>query len=152
MKAYRFRLETLLKLRARETEQKAELYAEAMNIRISCQTKLNSARDHYHDLREAVINCRNNNLVGVAQTSFLLEIEDAANIIRQLSQSCDQALKNEEKMRNEFIQARQEEETLKKLRQKGYEKYRREFYKQEDKLRDSLTAARMNSALRSAML
>ena len=141
MRAFNFRLQTLLNLREMAREEALSAYANAIRQRELNEEKLADCNSCLDELRGAVAACRTKNFSGAEQANFQKAVNLAKERLLQQRNKVNRAKRIEEKARTSYLKADGDEKSLtnlKERRQKDHFQF--ELKKEERELEDVIGA------------
>lgn len=142
MKGYRFTLQALLTLRARQEQAAQEVYAQALAVRQQALQRLGEAQ---HECQAAQLLSRERTAAG-APAAHLAQIREYCRAMDELRQRCTELLEQAQRAAglrlDKLIEARRAREVVEKSQQRQRERYDRELTREEQKLLDELATQR----------
>ena len=141
MRAFHFRLQTLLNLREMAREEALSVYAQAIRQRELEQMELIACNRRLKELREEIGFRRKEGFTGAEQATFLRAVNLSRDRLRRQHVKANQAKRAEEKARSAFVEADGNEKSLARLKdRKEEEHFRFELKKEERELEDVIGA------------
>ena len=141
MRAFHFRLQTLLNLREIAREEALSAYAETIRRRELEEEKLIACNRHLEELREEVGVRRKEGFTGAEQATFLRAVNLSKDRLRRQRAKVNQAKRTEKKARSVFMEADGDERSLTRLKERREEEhFRFELKKEERELEDVIGA------------
>ena len=119
MKPFLFRLDSILKLRAREEAQAQELFDQSMNARFRAEHELNEARAELDRCEQAITEKRASRASGNDHVIFLNAAQLQRENCERLAVRFETARKEMEKHRQLFQTARRRHEAMLRLRERN---------------------------------
>lgn len=141
MKAFRFRLQTLLNLREMAREEALSAYAKAIRERELNEEKLVQFNSRLNELREAVSANRARTFTGAEQANFQQAVNLAKECLLRQRNKVNRAKRVEEKARSAYLEADGSEKSLANLKARRQEDhFQFELKKEEHELEDVIGA------------
>ncbi len=142
MKGYRFTLQALLTLRARQEQAAQEIYAQALAVRHQAVIRLQEAQ---HECQAAQLLSRERTATG-APAAQLAQIGEYCRAMDERRERCTETLDQAQLVATQrlekLIAARRAREVVDKFQKRQREKYDRELTREEQKLLDELATQR----------
>jgi len=149
MKRFHFRLNSVLLLRKRRLNEAEEQYSKAIAARRRIDAKIEDGQTQMEAMNAAVVSMWSDQaFVANQQESFLTGIKWAQTRIQEMENKRQQALAEEHRLRNAYIEANREYELLEKLRKTREEEHFYNEMQKEQAIIDDIFNAR-KTALRS---
>ena len=137
MKAFKFRLETLLQLREISKDRALSKYAHAINFRQNKEKELQESELHLEELQFQISENRKMSFTGSKQEAFDLSIKHAKEQIIDANKNLQQSLQAEEAKKGIYLKSNSEYKSLLRLKEKQFEEHvRSENLKEERELED----------------
>lgn len=141
MRAFHFRLQTLLNLREMAREEALSAYANAIRQRELNEEKLADCNSRLDELREAVAACRTKSFTGAEQANFQQAVNLAKERLLRQRNKVDRAKRVEKKARTSYVKVDGDEKSLTNLKARRQEDhFHFEFKKEERELEDVIGA------------
>jgi len=141
VRAFHFRLQTLLNLREMAREEALSTYANAIRQRELNEKRLTDCKSRLDELREAVAACRRESFTGAEQANFQQAVNLAKEHLLRQRNKLKRAKGVEEKARTSYVKADGEEKSLTNLKERRQEDhFQFELKKEERELEDVITA------------
>ena len=118
MKAFRFRLESLLHLRGLTREKCLKDYAEAISQRQSQEDRCEQISRRLNNIETSVATQRDQGISGHDQDTFLASIEHARNALTKQREVVVRSLAEEEKKKAIYLKADMAEKILLRLKER----------------------------------
>ncbi len=116
MKAFKFKLQTLLKLREASRERALLDYAKSIQERQQIEAKLNNAIAYVNSLENVVADKQKTNFRATDLTSLIGSIDDARSKVKSLSTDLSRQKTIEESRRKIFLTKNTDSESLQNLK------------------------------------
>ena len=137
MKAFRFRLESLLQLREISRDKALAQYAKAINFRQLKEGELRSRETNLKNLHSQISEKRQSSFTGSNQETFELSKRHANEQIIDANKHLQRSCKTEEAKKNIYLKADSSYKSLLRLKEKQFEEhFRSESLKEERDLED----------------
>ena len=137
MKAFKFRLETLLHLREISRDKALSQYAHAINLRQDKEKELRDSELRLVDLQFQISERRKNSFTGSKQEAFDLSVKHAKERILDANKNLQQSIQTEKAKKGIYLNSNSEYKSLLKLKEKQFEIHvRAETLKEERELED----------------
>lgn len=137
MKAFKFRLSTLLHLREIAKDKALSNYAQSIHARQDKEKDLHKSQKYLDSLHIQIGERRKNSFTGSKQESYDLSVHRAKEMILDANQNLQQALQTENAKKGIYLKADSEYKSLLKLKEKQYEEHLyTESLKEERELED----------------
>ena len=137
MKAFKFRLETLLHLREISREKALSQYAHAINLRQDKEKELRESELRLVELQFQISEKRKNSFTGSKQEAFDLSVKHAKERILDANKNLQQSIQTEKAKKGIYLNSNSEYKSLLKLKEKQFEIHvRNETLKEERELED----------------
>ena len=137
MKAFKFRLESLLQLREISKDRALSRYARAINFRQNKEKELQASELHLQELQFQISENRKISFTGSKQEAFDLSIKHAKEQIIDANKNLQQSLQAEEAKKGIYLKSNSEYKSLLRLKEKQFEEHvRSENLKEERELED----------------
>ena len=141
MRAFHFRLQTLLNLREMAREEALSTYANAIRQRELNEEKLADCNNSLDELREAVAARRTTSFTGAEQANFQQAVNLAKDRLLRQRNKVNRAKRVEEKTRTSYVKADGDEKSLTNLKARRQEDhFHFELKKEERELEDVIGA------------
>ena len=142
MKAFKFKLQTLLKLREASRERALLDYAKSIQERQQIEANLDKAIAHVDSLENFVGDKQKTNFRANDLTSLIGSIEDARNKVESLSTDLSQQKTIEESRRKIFLTKNTDSESLQNLKDRQTSEHIDLETKKEERELDDIIGAR----------
>jgi len=142
MKAFKFKLQTLLKLREASRERALLDYAKSIHERQQIEANLKKAIAHVYSLENFVGDKQKTNFRANDLTSLIGSIEDARNKVESLSTDLSQQKTIEESRRKIFLTKNTDSESLQNLKDRQTSEHIDLETKKEERELDDIIGAR----------
>ena len=137
MKAFKFRLETLLHLREISRDKALSQYAHAINLRQDKEKELRESELRLVELQFQISEKRKNSFTGSRQEAFDLSVKHAKERILDANKNLQQSIQTEKAKKGIYLNSNSEYKSLLKLKEKQFEIHvRNETLKEERELED----------------
>jgi len=137
MKAFKFRLETLLHLREISRDKALSQYAHAINLRQDKEKELRESELRLVELQFQISEKRKNSFTGSKQEAFDLSVKHAKERILDANKNLQQSIQTEKAKKGIYLNSNSEYKSLLKLKEKQFEIHvRNETLKEERELED----------------
>jgi len=137
MKAFRFRLETLLHLREISRDKALGHYAQSIRSRQEREKALQVCQSHLESLHAQIGERRKNSFTGSKQESFDLSVSHAKERILDANRNLQESIQTEQAKKGIYLKIDSEYKSLLKLKEKKYEEHvYSESLKEERELED----------------
>ena len=137
MKAFIFRLETLLHLREISRDKALSQYAHAINLRQDKEKELRESELRLVELQFQISEKRKNSFTGSKQEAFDLSVKHAKERILDANKNLQQSIQTEKAKKGIYLNSNSEYKSLLKLKEKQFEIHvRNETLKEERELED----------------
>ena len=137
MKAFKFRLETLLHLREISRDKALSQYAHAINLRQDKEKELRESELRLVELQFQISEKRKNSFTGSKQEAFDLSVKHAKERILDANKNLQHSIQTEKAKKGIYLNSNSEYKSLLKLKQKQFEiHFRTETLKEERELED----------------
>ena len=137
MKAFKFRLETLLHLREISRDKALTQYAHAINLRQDKEKELRESELRLVELQFQISEKRKNSFTGSKQEAFDLSVKHAKERILDANKNLQQSIQTEKAKKGIYLNSNSEYKSLLKLKEKQFEIHvRNETLKEERELED----------------
>lgn len=137
MKAFSFRLETLLHLREISRDKALVHYAQSIRSRQEREKALQICQSHLESLHTQIAERRKNSFTGSKQESFDLSVSHAKERILDANRNLQESLQTEQAKKGIYLKIDSEYKSLLKLKEKKYEEHvYSESLKEERELED----------------
>lgn len=137
MKAFKFRLETLLHLREISRDKALSQYAHAINLRQDKEKELRESELRLVELQFQISEKRKNSFTGSKQEAFDLSVKHAKERILDANKNLQQSIQTEKAKKGIYLNSNSEYKSLLKLKEKQFEIHvRNESLKEERELED----------------
>ena len=137
MKAFRFRLETLLHLREISRDKALGHYAKSIRSRQEREKALQVCQSHLESLHAQIGERRKNSFTGSKQESFDLSVSHAKERILDANRNLQESMQTEQAKKGIYLKIDSEYKSLLKLKEKKYEEHvYSESLKEERELED----------------
>lgn len=137
MKAFKFRLETLLHLREISRDKALSQYAHAINLRQDKEKELRESELRLVELQFQISEKRKNSFTGSKQEAFDLSVKHAKERILDANKNLQQSIQTEKVKKGIYLNSNSEYKSLLKLKEKQFEIHvRNETLKEERELED----------------
>ncbi len=137
MKAFRFRLETLLHLREISRDKALGHYAQSIRSRQEREKALQVCQSHLESLHAQIGERRKNSFTGSKQESFDLSVSHAKERILDANRNLQESMQTEQAKKGIYLKIDSEYKSLLKLKEKKYEEHvYSESLKEERELED----------------
>ena len=137
MKAFKFRLETLLHLREISRDKALSQYAHAINLRQDKEKELRDSELRLLELQFQISEKRKNSFTGSKQEAFDLSVKHAKERILDANKNLQQSIQTEKAKKGIYLNSNSEYKSLLKLKEKQFEIHvRTETLKEERELED----------------
>lgn len=137
MKAFKFRLETLLHLREISRDKALSQYAHAINLRQDKEKELRDSELRLLELQFQISEKRKNSFTGSKQEAFDLSVKHAKERILDANKNLQQSIQTEKAKKGIYLNSNSEYKSLLKLKEKQFEIHvRNETLKEERELED----------------
>jgi flagellar export protein FliJ len=137
MKAFSFRLETLLHLREISRDKALGHYAQSIRSRQEREKALQICQSHLESLHTQIAERRKNSFTGSKQESFDLSVSHAKERILDANRNLQESLQTEQAKKGIYLKIDSEYKSLLKLKEKKYEEHvYSESLKEERELED----------------
>lgn len=133
MKAFSFRLESLLHLRSLTRERRLKEYAQSIEVRRSADRRFDELVNRLKQIEIKVAACREQTISGHDQAIFLASIDHSKTAISKQREVALEAKAEEELKRAAYIESDIAEKTLIRLKERRQEEHLREQLAQEDR-------------------
>lgn len=141
MRAFHFRLQTLLNLREMAREEALSAYANAIRQRELNEEKLADCISRLDELREAVAACRAKSFTGAEQANFQQAVNLAKERLLRQRNKANRVKRVEENARTSYVKADGYEKSLSNLKARRQEDhFHLELKKEERELEDVIGA------------
>ena len=141
MRAFHFRLQTLLNLREMAREEALSAYANTIRQRELNEEKLADCNSRLDELREAVAVCRTKSFTGAEQANFQQAVNLAKERLLRQRNKVKRFKRVEEKARTSFVKADGGKKSLTNLKARRQEDhFHFELKKEERELEDVIGA------------
>ena len=147
MKAFRFRLESLLNLRTLHRERRLKEYAHAINERQRQEELLGVLSARLAKIESDVAERRAHGISGHDQDIFLASIDHANAALERQREVIQTALAEEERTKATYIEADIAEKTLLRLKERRSEEHLREQESKEEGALEDVIGARYGITL-----
>ena len=147
MKAFRFRLESLLNLRTLHRERRLKEYAHAINERQREEKLLGALSARLTKIETDIAERRTQGISGHDQDIFLASIDHAKAALDRQREVIRIALSEEERYKATYIEADIAEKTLLRLKERRNEEHLREQESKEEAALDDVIGARYGITL-----
>ena len=121
MKAFKFRLESLLQLREISKDRALSKYAQAINFRQDKEKELQASELHLQELQFQISENRKISFTGSKQEAFDLSIKQAKEQIIDANKNLQQSLQAEEAKKGIYLKSNSEYKSLLRLKEKQFE-------------------------------
>ena len=137
MKAFRFRLETLLHLREISRDKALGHYAQSIRSRQEREKALQVCQSHLESLHAQIGERRKNSFTGSKQESFDLSVSHAKERILDANRNLQESMQTEQAKKGIYLKIDSEYKSLLKLKEEKYEEHvYSESLKEERELED----------------
>ena len=137
MKAFKFRLETLLHLREISRDKALSKYARAINYRRVKEKELQVSEENLKKLQFQISEKRKNSFSGSKQEAFDLSVKYAKEQIIDANKNLQHSIRSEEAKKGIYLKSNSEYKSLLKLKEKRFQEHvRSESLKEERELED----------------
>ena len=137
MKAFSFRLETLLHLREISRDKALGHYAHSIRSRQEREKDLQLCQSHLESLHAQIGERRKNSFTGSKQESFDLSVSHAKERILDANRNLQESMQTEQAKKGIYLKIDSEYKSLLKLKEKKYEEHvYSESLKEERELED----------------
>ena len=137
MKAFSFRLETLLHLREISRDKALGHYAQSIRSRQEREKALQVCQSHLESLHAQIGERRKNSFTGSKQESFDLSVSHAKERILDANRNLQESMQTEQAKKGIYLKIDSEYKSLLKLKEKKYEEHvYSESLKEERELED----------------
>ena len=137
MKAFKFRLETLLHLREISRDKALSQYAHAINLRQDKEKELRASELRLVELQFQISEKRKNSFTGSKQEAFDLSVKHAKERILDANKNLQQSIQTEKAKKGIYLNSNSEYKSLLKLKEKQFDIHvRNETLKEERELED----------------
>ena len=137
MKAFKFRLETLLHLREISRDKALSQYAQAINLRQDKEKELRESELRLVELQFQISEKRKNSFTGSKQEAFDLSVKHAKERILDANKNLQQSIQTEKAKKGIYLNSNSEYKSLLKLKEKQFKIHvRTETLKEERELED----------------
>ena len=147
MKAFHFRLESLLHLRNLTRERCLKEYASAINQRRTEEERCEELTERLTEIHASVAARREEGISGHDQDTFLASIEHAKEALAKQREVTQQALDEEELKRASYLKSDMDEKTLLRLKERRKEEHQRDQEAKEEHALEDMIGARHNIIL-----
>lgn len=145
MKAFKFKLESVLTLRRREEEVARESYAEAVAFRLRCEEALEQAMQDLEVLQSELMTKRESLTRRDDQLLFIHAIRQQKDFCTTISQRLARAVQLVQVRHEAWMEARKKTQMLEKLRERHYQRFVYEAQRAEEKEIEDLVMARFGA-------
>ncbi|MBL62873.1 MAG: flagellar export protein FliJ [Opitutae bacterium] len=142
MKAFTFRLESLLHLRSLTRERRLKEYAQSIEVRRSADRRCGELEDQLKEIEAKVAAGREQTISGHDQAIFLASIDHSKAAISKQREIALKATTEEESKRASYIESDIAEKTLLRLKERLQEEHLREQLYQEDRALEDVIGSR----------
>jgi len=142
MKAFRFRLESLLHLRGLTRERALKEYANAIHDRQLAEARCKELTDRLRQIEDMVADLRNEGISGHDQATFLASIEYAKDALAKQNEVLRLALEDEELKRSSYVEADVAEKTMLRLKERRQEEHLHEQAAKEERTLEDVIGSR----------
>ena len=142
MKAFVFRLETLLHLREIAKDKALSLYGKSVAKRESTERRLNAKKQKLLELQNEIATRRAVGFSGSSQQSYQRSLESGKDDIQRCKAELQMAIKTEESMRVSFTKADSSFKSFLRLKEKKREEHMGIESKKEEAEMDDLIGGR----------
>ena len=142
MRAFHFRLQTLLNLRVMAREKALSAYANAIRQRELNDEKLADCNSRLDELREAVAACRAKSFTGAEQANFQQAVNLAKERLPRQRTKVNRATRVEEKARTSYVKADGDKKSLTNLKARRQEDHFHFEFKKEERELENVIGAR----------
>jgi flagellar FliJ protein len=133
-----------LHLRDKKLQDSLLIYANAIKKRRIVEENLMQERTHLEDVSLAIQQLRASSFSSSSQSAFLSEVKRLNIQIKRLENELSEKLKQEEVVRQKYLQAKSDKDILVKLKERKKAHYFKEQIKLEQKMLDQVVSSRMN--------
>ena len=147
MKAFRFRLESLLHLRGLTREKCLKDYAQAISQRKFEEERCEQISQRMKDIEASVADQREQGITGHDQDTFLASIEHARKALSAQREAVEQSLAKEEETKNIYLEADTAEKILLRLKDRRKKEHLRLQEAKEDRALEDVIGARFGILL-----
>jgi flagellar export protein FliJ len=147
MKAFRFRLESLLHLRSLTRERCLKEYADAINDRRLAVVRSEELAAQLNQIEDRVASLRREGMSGHDQATFLSSIDHAQDMLKQQRKVVEFALTKEEDKRKSYLKADVSEKTMMRLKERRKKDHLLEQATNEERALEDVIGARYNVIL-----
>ncbi|GAB4283493.1 MAG: hypothetical protein Tsb0018_11220 [Opitutales bacterium] len=142
MRAFRFRLESILTLR-RQKEDIARLsYAEAVRARVQVEEERSMLVDQMHQLEGSIAETRGKRFLASIQAGYHQSLEYARDRIKDCDRKLERIQAHEKKAFDAYTRAKQSRELLDRSRERSWNQYKAEQIRAEEIEVEELANAR----------
>tara|TARA_B100000959_G_scaffold247564_1_gene273929 strand:- start:72 stop:542 length:471 start_codon:yes stop_codon:yes gene_type:complete len=142
MKAFRFRLESLLHLRNLTRERCLKEYAYAISERRREEERCEELADRLAKIEISVATRREEGISGHDQDIFLASIDHAKEALGKQREATRQALAEEERKRISYLKSDMDEKTLLRLKERRKEEHQRDQETKEERALEDMIGVR----------
>ena len=142
MKAFRFRLESLLHLRGLTREKCLKDYAEAISQRQSQEDRCEQISRRLNNIETSVATQRDQGISGHDQDTFLASIEHARNALTEQREVVARSLAEEKKKKATYLKADMTEKILLRLKERRKEDHLRDQMAKEERALEDVIGSR----------
>jgi flagellar FliJ protein len=140
MTAFRFRLETLLKMRRDERDEQRQQYAKALEAQRILHDQIAQVQREIHETQQLL---RTNSAPGAVDVDRLLRTHRYELLlqaqVQQLEQQAQRVAQEVERRRTNLLQADREVRLLEKLKERQFETFQRNEQRREQKALDEIS-------------
>lgn len=120
---FKFRLERLLQLKiSQENQIKLELAATRMKIN-TLQEEIEFAEDSLSDLYKTMLQSSSRGITGVQINQWFVYIDLQKTYLKELYRQLDQLKRDEENLKEQYLNARRDRKMLQNLRTRRFKRY-----------------------------
>ena len=142
MKAFRFRLESLLHLRSLTREKCLKEYAHAINEHRRAEDRSEELAARLNQIEDRVASLRDKGISGHEQSIFLASIEHAKIALAKQREVVRLALAEEELKRASYLKSDMAEKTMLRLKERRKEDHLRDQMAKEERALEDVIGAR----------
>jgi flagellar FliJ protein len=145
MKAFKFKLESVLTLRRREEDAAKESYAEALAFRQRCEQALEQAMQDLEGLQKELMVKRDSLTRRDDHLLFIHAIRQQKDFCSTVSQRLARAQQLVQVRHEAWMEARKKTQMLEKLKEKHHARFMYENQREEEKAIEEIVLARFGS-------
>lgn len=142
MKAFRFRLESLLHLRSLTRERCLKEYAHAINDRRVAEARSEELATQLNQIEDRVAFLRREGMSGHDQATFLSSIEHAQEVLAQQRKVVELSLTEEDDKKKSYLKSDVAEKTMMRLKERRKKDHLSEEAAKEERALEDVIGAR----------